>query len=117
MSLPAYSSLEAFFAHYRLLRAARVPAATAARPASPANPSDAATLATPASPSNPTDAATLAEMERIIGELSAADQIALKKELEAEFEALGWSHPAARHRARAELHLRRLLVARGLLAG
>ncbi len=98
MSLPAYSSLEAFVAHYRLLRAA-------------------STAATPASPSNPTDAATLAEMERIIGELSAADQIALKKELEAEFEALGWSHPAARHRARAELHLRRLLVARGLLAG
>jgi len=111
MSLPAYSSLEAFVAHYRLLRAAHAPAATAARPASP---SDATTLATPASHS---DAATLAEMERIIGELSAADQIALKKELEAEFEALGWSHPAARHRARAELHLRRLLAARGLLAG
>ena len=100
MSLPAYSSLEAFVAHYRLLRAARAPAP-----------------ATSASPSNPTDAGTLAEMERIIGELSAADQIALKKELEAEFEALGWSHPAARHRARAELHLRRLLPARGLLAG
>ena len=95
MSLPAYSSLEAFVAHYRLLRAARAPAATAAEPASP---------------SNPTDAATLAEMELLVADLIPAERAALADDATATGAAL-------RHRARAELHLRRLLAARGLLAG
>jgi hypothetical protein len=107
MSSPAYSSLEAFVAHYHLLRAAHAPAATLATPASPANPSDAATLATPASPS---DAATLAEMELLVAGLGPAERTALTDDAPATGAVL-------RHRARAELHLRRLLAARGLLAG
>lgn len=93
MSLPAYSSLEAFVAHYRLLRAARGRAA-----------------ATAASPPNPTDAATLAEMELLVAELTAPERSALAAAAPATGVAL-------RHRARADLHLRRLLAARGLLAG
>jgi hypothetical protein len=95
MSLPAYSSLEAFVAHYHLLRAAHAPAAT---------------LATPASPANPSDAATLAEMELLVAGLSPAERTALTDDAPATGAVL-------RHRARAELHLRRLLAARGLLAG
>ncbi|HEY1851673.1 MAG TPA: hypothetical protein VGG60_11655 [Candidatus Binataceae bacterium] len=101
MSLPAYSSLEAFVAHYRLLRAERTRAA--------------ATAANPASPLNPTDAAILAEMELLVAELSPAERSALTDD------ALTTDAPATgatlRHRARADLHLRRLLAARGLLAG
>jgi hypothetical protein len=101
MSLPAYSSLEAFVAHYRLLRAERTRAA--------------ATAANPASPLNPTDAAILAEMELLVAELSPAERAALTDD------ALTTDAPATgatlRHRARADLHLRRLLAARGLLAG
>jgi hypothetical protein len=93
MSLPAYSSLEAFVAHYRLLRAANGRAA-----------------ATAASPPHPTDAATLAEMELLVAELSPAERSALTADATVTGAAL-------RHRARAEFHLRRLLAARGLLAG
>jgi hypothetical protein len=94
MKLHTYSSLAAFIAHYDSLRGAR---------------SDATAI------SNPDDAATLAEMERIIGELSDADRSALTGTT-ASTDASA-SGDAARHRARAELKLRRLLVARGLLAG
>lgn len=101
MSLPAYSSLEAFVAHYRLLRAERTRAA--------------ATAANPASPLNPTDAAILAEMELLVAELSPAERSALADDaLSTDTAATG---AAGRHRARADLHLRRLLAARGLLAG
>jgi hypothetical protein len=93
MSLPAYSSLEAFVAHYQLLRAAHAPAA--------------ATAATSASP---TDAVTLAEMELLVADLTPAERAALTDDAPATGAAL-------RHRARAELHLRRLLAARVLLAG
>jgi hypothetical protein len=102
MSLPAYSSLEAFVAHYRLLRAERTRAA--------------ATAANPASPSIPTDAATLAEMELLVAELSPAERSAIADNAPASDDATA-TGAALRHRARAELHLRRLLAARGLLAG
>jgi hypothetical protein len=95
MKLRTYSSLAAFMAHYAALSRAH---AGAARP--PA----AAAL-------NSQDAATLEEMERLLGELSAADRAAL-----AAVSPIS-TGPAARHRARAELKLRRMLAARGVLAG
>ena len=88
MKLHTYSSLAAFIAHYDLLRAAQT---------------DSTAI------SNPDDAAALAEMERIIGELSNADRSALTDTTA--------SGDAGRRRGRAELKLRRVLVARGLLAG
>jgi hypothetical protein len=96
MKLRAYSSLAAFMAHYAALRTVLADCASVAR----------------ADPPNPDDAATLIEMQRVIDELSAADRDALHDDAD----ALP-SGAAARHRARAELKLRRLLAARGVLAG
>jgi hypothetical protein len=93
MSLGTYSSIAAFLAHYDVLRA------------------EPAEGAQPAGAPNPDDAARLAEMEGIIAELTTADRDALIRAAPAS------SGDSARHRARAELHLRRLLVARGILAG
>jgi hypothetical protein len=93
MSLATYSSIAAFLAHYDVLRAAhaeRTPAASAP---------------------DPDDAARLTAMDAIIAELTGADRDALIRAAPAA------SGDSARHRARAELHLRRLLVARGILAG
>jgi len=93
MSLGTYSSIAAFLAHYDVLRnphADNAPAPTAP---------------------HPDDAARLAEMDSIIAELTTADRDALIRAAPAS------SGDSARHRARAELHLRRLLVARGILAG
>ena len=94
MKLRTYSSLVSFFAHYETLRAAH------------ADPAHAAVA-------NPDDAATLAAMESIVGELSPADSDALRGA-----SASPDTHPSgatARHRARAELALHRVLAARGLL--
>jgi hypothetical protein len=99
MNLRAYSSLAAFMAHYAALRAAHSDGAGVVREAS-----------------NADDAATLIEMERVIGELSAADRDALHDDAAPVANAIP-SGTAARHRARAELKLRRLLAARGILAG
>ena len=88
MKLHTYSSLAAFIAHYDLLRAAQA---------------DSIAI------SNPDDATKLAAMERIIGDLNDDDRSALT--------ATTASGDAGRRRARAELKLRRVLVARGLLAG
>jgi hypothetical protein len=96
MNLRTYSSLAAFIAHYDALRAAHADVARA-------------------SAANPDDAATLAAMETIVGELSPADRDALRNA--APSPDAHPSGPAGRHRARAELRLRRLLAARGLLAG
>ena len=96
MKLRTYSSLAAFIAHYETLRAAQVNVGAAGV-------------------ANPDDAATLTAMETIAGELSPADRDALH-DASSSLDA----HPsgyAMRHRARAELNLRRLLAARGLLAG
>jgi hypothetical protein len=96
MKLRTYSSLAAFIAHYETLRAAHV------------------NVGAPRA-ANPDDAATLAAMETIVGELSPADRDALH-----DASSSRDAHPsgfAMRHRARAELNLRRLLAARGLLAG
>ncbi len=93
MSIGTYSSLAAFLAHYEALWTA---------------PADGLPLA---SAPNLADAAILDEMQRIIAELSGPDRAALTRD------AAASSGEAARHRARAELHLRRLLVARGILAG
>ena len=96
MKLRTYSSLAAFIAHYATLRAAH------------ANPAHAGVA-------NPADAATLAAIESVVGELSPADREALHN---ASSSPDAHSSGAAnRHRARAELKLRRLLAARGLLAG
>jgi hypothetical protein len=100
MKLRVYSSLAAFMAHYAALRTAHSDAAGKAR----------------AEALNPADAATLIEMERVIEELSAADRDALHEDAAPSANALP-SGVAARHRARAELKLRRLLAARGILAG
>ncbi len=96
MNLRTYSSLAAFIAHYDALRAAHADVARA-------------------SAANPDDAATLAAMETIVGELSPADRDALRNA--APSPDAHPSGPAGRHRARAELRLRRLLAAHGLLAG
>ncbi len=96
MKLRTYSSLAAFIAHYDALRAAHADVARAGAP-------------------NPDDAATLAAMETIVDELSPADRDAFHHDASPAPDA----HPsgaAARHRARAELKLRRLLAARGFLA-
>jgi hypothetical protein len=99
MSLATYSSIAAFLAHYDVLRAAHAERAPAA------------------SAPDPDDAARLTAMDAIIAKLSATDSMALRQDV-ASIQALGWDAPTtARHRARAELHLRRLLVARGILAG
>jgi hypothetical protein len=100
MKLRAYSSIAAFMTHYAALRRALC---------------DGARLSSERSPSSD-DAATLIEMERIIDELSLADREALHDEAAAVFVDIP-SGAAARHRARAELKLRRLLAARGLLTG
>ena len=92
MSLATYSSIAAFLAHYEVLRAAHADGTPAA------------------SAPDPEDAARLTAMEGIIAELTTADRDALRA-------APAASGDSARHRARAELHLRRLLVARGILAG
>jgi hypothetical protein len=99
MKLRTYSSLAAFIAHYESLRATHTDLAPAAHE----------------SVANPDDDATLAAMESILGELSPADRDVLH-----DASSSPDAHPsgaAARHRARAELNLRRLLAARGLLAG
>jgi hypothetical protein len=96
MKLRTYSSLAAFIAHYETLRAAHADVASGG-------------------PANPDDAATLAAMETIVGELSPADRDALRDA--ASSSDANSSGTAARHRARAELALHRLLAARGLLAG
>jgi hypothetical protein len=93
MKLRTYSSLAAFMAHYSALRTA---------------------LADRAGASNPDDAATLVEMERALGDLSTTDREALR---DAPVPSTLSSSAIQRHRARAETHLRRLLAARGLLAG
>jgi len=99
MKLRAYSSLAAFMAHFSALRSAAADGSASA---------DAST---------PDDAAMLREMERLLGDLSAPDRDALRDETpESSADALP-AGSAARHRARAETHLRRLLAARGLLAG
>ncbi len=100
MNLRAYSSVTAFMAHYVALRTARSDGIGARRQ----------------EPPHPDDAATLIEMERIFGELSAADRDALHEAALAPAEAIP-SGAVARHRERAELKLRRLLAARGLLTG
>jgi hypothetical protein len=100
MKLRAYSSLAAFMAHYAALRTVLADGANAARADSP----------------NPDDAATLIEMQRFIDELSAADRDALHHDAAPLANPLPFG-AAARHRARAELKLRRLLAARGVLAG
>jgi hypothetical protein len=94
MKLHTYSSLAAFIAHYDLLCGAQT---------------DATAI------SNPDDAATLAEMESIIAELNDADRSALT-DTTVSTDAIA-PGDASRHRARAEMKLRRILVARGLLAG
>jgi hypothetical protein len=99
MKLRTYSSLAAFITHYETVRAAHANRAVAGA----------------AGTANPDDTATLAAMENIVGELSPADRDALR-----DASSSPDAHPsgdAARHRARAELKLRRLLAARGLLAG
>ena len=100
MKLRAYSSFAAFMAHYAALRTAHSDGAGAS----------------PASAPSPDDAATLIEMERLIAELSEADREALHDDAASYANAIP-SGTAARHRARAELKLRRLLAARGILAG
>ena len=127
MKLRAYYSIAAFIAHYGALRAMH--SANAGKDAPSAD-----------------EAATLIEMERVIDELSPADRDALHEEAppatpalpsrinrEEPIRALMFddddapaarsvsvvlsSGAATRHRARAELKLRRLLTARGLLTG
>jgi len=98
MNLRAYSSLAAFMAHYAALRIARSDGIGARREDAP----------------NPDDAATLIEMEHIIGELSIADRDSLHDDAPANAIPSG---TAGRRRARAELKLRRLVAARGLLTG
>ena len=100
MKLRTYSSLAAFMAHYDIFRAAHADGARAADSGVP----------------KPADAATLTEMERIIAELSAADRAALANDTTPVADAIS-SGAATRHRARAELKLRRLLAAHGILAG
>jgi hypothetical protein len=97
MKLRTYSSLAAFIAHYETLRAANADRS-------------------PANVANPDDAATLAAMESVVGELSPADRDALHQDTSSSPDTRP-SGAANRHRARAELKLRRLLAARGLLAG
>ena len=101
MKLAAYSSLTAFLAHYDALRAARDPSAAV----DDAPPADA-----------PDDRATLAALEALLAELGEADRAVLNSAAPAASDAAA-PGGAARHRARAELNLRRLLAARGLLAG
>jgi hypothetical protein len=129
MKLRGYSSLAAFMAHYAALRTAH---------------SDVAGKAS-ADGFSPDDAATLIEMERVVGELNDADRDALhddaapapnalpsdadrnqpKRALRLDADAPGArsvagansSGATVRHRARAELKLRRLLIARGILTG
>jgi hypothetical protein len=55
-------------------------------------------------------------MERVIDELSEAERAALRDDAASLANAIS-SGTSARHRARAELKLRRLLAARGILAG
>ncbi len=88
MNPRGYSSLVAFLTHFEALRRAR----------------DAGAIA-------PADAQTLAALEALIAELSDADRAAIELRL-----AAAASGAAARQRARAELHLARILAARGVLA-
>jgi hypothetical protein len=100
MNLRAYSSLAAFLAHYEVLHAARDKGARTAT----------------ASALSSADTATLTAMEHIIAELSAADGAALTNDAIPPAGAIAVGD-TARHRARAELHLRRLLAARGIISG
>ena len=90
-----YSSLAAFFAHLETLGAIHADGARA-------------------SAASPDDAATLDAMEVIVAQLNPADRDALRDASSSD--GAQPSGAAARHRARAELALHRLLVARGLLA-
>jgi hypothetical protein len=90
MKLGIYSSLTAFLAHYAALRAARASSASMST----------------------NDTAMLVAMDALIAELGDADRAALTTGSDAPL-----AGAAARHRARAELNLRRLLAARGVLAG
>lgn len=83
MNLPAYSSLTAFMAHLRALRQ----------------------LASPTREQS----AWLAEMESIIGGLTAGERESLEQSA-----TVG---PAGRHRERAERHLTQILRSRGVLSG
>jgi hypothetical protein len=89
MKLGAYSSLTAFLAHYEALRGARATQSL-----------------------HDADAETLTAMDAVVTELSDTDRAALTTSSDAPL-----AGAAARHRARAELNLRRVLAARGLLAG
>jgi hypothetical protein len=95
MNLPVYSSLEAFLSHYEALRA------TGRRA------DGASTLS-----SRQRDLLTV--MERTLGGLDAGDRAALTAVRSAPQPAAG---SVARRRARAELSLRRVLAARGILQG
>jgi hypothetical protein len=95
MTLRIYSSLTAFLAHYDALRRRRPDGF-------------AATLAA--------DAAARAEIDGVIDELGDADRAALADEPASVANAAS-AGAAARHRTRAELKLRRLLIARGMLSG
>jgi hypothetical protein len=99
MSLGTYSSIAAFLAHYDVLRATHADSTPAANAP------------------HPDDAVRLAEMNGIIAELTAGDRDALTRHDALIRPAAASSGDAARHRARAELHLRRILAARGILAG
>jgi hypothetical protein len=106
MSLKPYSSVSAFIAHYRALRAA-----------SGEGGGEAAVL-----PAGRTQE-VLEEIERLLGELSEAERDALglaqpgqAAGSEGRPAAAGLpSDPASRRRARAELKLHRVLTAHGLL--
>ncbi len=87
MNPHGYSSLVAFLAHFEALRRAR----------------DAGAIM-------PADTQTLAALEALIAELPDADRAALATPADADSSA-----SAARHRARAELHLARILAAHGVL--
>jgi len=100
MKLRTYLSFSAFMAHYAALRSTQSQAASG---------SNAVAV-------NPEDAATLIEMERIIDELGAGDRDVLHDEAASISKAMP-SSTEGRHRARAELKLRHLLSALGLLAG
>ncbi|HVA40083.1 MAG TPA: hypothetical protein VNF49_05425 [Candidatus Binataceae bacterium] len=101
-----YSSLAAYIAHYAALRAAHHAASRSDNVAG-----------APTSAANPNDAATLAEMEHAVGELNPADRAALVGDPDTGTHPAISAGAAARHRARAELKLRRILTARGLLTG
>jgi hypothetical protein len=83
VKIPAYSSLAAFLAHYRVLKS---------------------------------DASRSAGDDQLFAEMSAAIAT-LAPETRASLDSIESSASARRHRERAELQLRRELVARGIVAG